>query len=147
MPDTLLPRSVTGLRAPARWSAVAALLCGVHCLLSPLLVGMVPLLATGEATEWWALAGTVGLGSAVALFGPARRRPAVLSVLAAGGTLWSASLAGATAPLPEALTSASGSLIFAGGMLWSGRLCRSGECDICDSTPRPEERLPRRPGA
>lgn len=122
-------RTLDGL---ARWTAAAAGLCAVHCLLTPVFAAALPFLAVEEVTEWWALAATVILGTGITLLGPARRRRMVLAVLAAGAALWCASLAGLLQPMPEAVTSASGSLIFAGGMLWSARVCRSGSCDVCD---------------
>lgn len=126
-----LPGPARTLDGPARWTAAAAGLCAVHCLLTPVFAAALPFLAVEEATEWWALAATVILGTGITLLGPARRRRMVLGVLAAGAALWCASLAGLLQPVPETVTSASGSLIFAGGMLWSAHVCRSGSCDAC----------------
>lgn len=132
MPSRTAPNPARALGAPARWTALAAFLCAVHCLLTPVLAAALPFIAVGEVTEWWALAATVTVGTGITLLGPARRRGSVLIVLATGAALWYASLAWLMQPLPESVTTASGSLIFAGGMLWSARVCRSGRCDVCD---------------
>lgn len=139
-PSTQAPST---FEAPARWAAVAAALCGIHCLLTPILVTALPFLAVSAATEWWALGLTVLLGGGVTLLGPARDRWGVLAVLAAGTAIWCASLLGLFEPLPETLTSPVGSLVFAGGMLWSARVCRSHACERCEPRSDPGRRTGR----
>lgn len=121
------------LEAPARWAAVAATLCGIHCLVTPVLVATLPFLAVSKGFEWGALGLTVALGVGVTLLGPARRRSSVLAVLALGAATWAGALVGVFEPLPESVPSAAGSLIFAGGMIWSARICRSGACERCEA--------------
>lgn len=133
MRTELTRHAATDLEALALWPAVAAFLCGIHCLLTPVLVTALPFLAVSAATEWWALALTVMSGGGVTLLGPARDRSVVVALLGAGATIWCASLLAVFEPVPETATSAMGSLIFAGGMLWSARICRSGACERCDS--------------
>jgi len=120
------------LVTPGRWAALAAFACGIHCILTPLMVAALPILAVSEATEWGALVITVSLGGGVTLLGPARDRSAVVALLATGAGGWCLSLLGALQPLPETVTSPVGSLIFAAGMLWSARICRSGACKVCE---------------
>lgn len=136
------PQTPFALEAPARWAAAAAFLCGIHCLLTPILVTALPFLAVSASTEWWALGLTVVLGGGVTLLGPARDRWAVLAVLATGAGIWCASLLGIFEPTPETVTSATGSLIFAGGMLWSARICRARECERCEDGSDPSAGTP-----
>lgn len=124
------PRRLSG---PARGAAVAASLCAIHCAATPLLVTAAPFLALAESTEWWALAITVTLGAGVTLAGPGRSHTGVLALLSLGAAVWAASLLGAFEPLPETATSPVGSLLFAAGMLRSARICREGECEICEA--------------
>lgn len=122
----------SSLTGAARLSALTATLCGVHCLVTPVLAGAAPFLAVAESVEWWGLAVTGMLGGGVTLLGPAKNRTGVLAVLALGLTVWTASLMGAFEPLPETITSPAGSLVFAGGMLWSARVCHRGDCESCE---------------
>jgi hypothetical protein len=108
--------------------AGAAFLCGIHCLLTPVLVVALPFLALGEGVEWSALAGTVSLGTLLLTLGPQRGRGRHLAMLAAGGALWCASLMGILAPVPEAVTSSAGSVVVAGALLLSTRPCEDGSC-------------------
>lgn len=119
------------LERSARWSAALASACAVHCFATPFLAAALPFLALSEGAEWWALALTVVVGSAVTLMGPARSHAPVLGLLGLGAAIWTASLLGVFEPLPERITSPVGSLVFAGGMLWSARLCRVGDCERC----------------
>lgn len=126
------PSSTLGHAHAARSVSAAAFLCGIHCLTSPVLAAVIPVLAIGERAEWALLAVTVATGIVVTVLGPARGRGSVLALLAAGSGLWIASLSGALQPLPEALTSGSGGLLFAGGMLWSARICHRNACEKCE---------------
>jgi hypothetical protein len=119
------------LERSARWSAILASVCAVHCVAAPFLAAALPILAVSESSEWWALALTVVVGGAVTLMGPARSHAPVLGLLGVGAAIWAASLLGVFEPLPERLTSPVGSLVFAGGMLWSARICRVDDCERC----------------
>lgn len=118
---------------PARYAAAAALLCGVHCALTPVVAGIVPFLALSTSVEWGALAVTAGVGGAILLMGPSRDRSGVLITAAVGIVVWAASLLGLFLPIPETVTSPIGSLVFAASMIRSARICRSGECDRCSA--------------
>ncbi len=130
------------LEWPARWAALAAFLCGIHCLVTPFVVTAIPILALSKATEWWALGVTVVLGGGITLLGPARQQGTVLGLLAAGAGIWAASLMGLLEPIPEFVTSPLGSLVFASGMLWSARICRKGACDVCEADSVQEQPAP-----
>jgi len=130
--------AVPGQRA-ARATALAATLCAIHCAATPLLAAAVPFLALAESAEWWALVITGLIGGTVVLLGPTRGHWGVLGALALGLAVWAGSLLGFFEPLPEALTSPAGSLIFAAGMLLSARICRVGECEVCEPGPEAHE--------
>jgi hypothetical protein len=115
----------------SRFAACAAALCGLHCALAPVLVMAAPVLALSEGVERAAWAGTVLLGAAMLLLGPARRNAAVILTFAGGATLWAASLAGWLEPLPERATSSAGSLVLAGAMVLSARVCHAASCAVC----------------
>lgn len=125
------------VEAPSRWVACAAGLCAVHCLVSPLLATVAPFLALGESAEWFLLGATLVLAALLIGIGPKNGRLPVVSLVAAGGAIWAASLAGIFEPVPETVTSPLGSLVLAAGMLWSARLCRSGACEAPASDEGP----------
>ncbi len=120
------------LASGSRLVACAAAWCGVHCALTPLLVMAAPALALSEGVERIMWIGTVLLGGVMVALGPARRNRAVLLTFVGGAVLWAASLTGRLEPLPETATSAAGSLILAGALLQGARVCRAGECSVCD---------------
>ena len=76
-------------------------------------------------------AGTVFLGAVMLVLGPARKNAVLILTFAGGGALWAASLAGWLEPLPEAVTSAAGSLTLAGALLQSARVCHACACSVC----------------
>ena len=108
----------------------ATVACGIHCLLTPILVLAFPVLALSETVEWLVMLGSVPFGTLLVLTGPPVRRASILSLLAVGAMVWMASLSGWLEPIPEAVTSAAGSLLFASSLLWSAQECRSGACDV-----------------
>lgn len=110
---------------------VAAGLCGIHCLITPVLVAGVPFLALSETVEWGLMVVTVSLGLGMVLFGPFRSPRLVRLGLMAGAGVWLSSLLGWFEPWPEPVTSATGSLVFAGSLIWSARACRTGACEVC----------------
>ncbi len=116
----------------SRLAACAALWCGVHCALTPFLMALAPALALSEGIERAAWGATVLLGATMLFLGPARRHAKVIIAFAGGAALWAASLAGWLEPLPEVLTSATGSLTLAGALFQGVRICQSGACAICD---------------
>ena len=128
-PATAPPGAV--LASGSRLAACAAAWCGVHCALTPFLVAVAPALALSEGVERGMWAATVLLGAVLLGLGPASRNAAVILTFGGGAALWAASLAGWLEPLPEAMTSAVGSLTLAGAMVGSARICHSGACSIC----------------
>ena len=120
------------LASGSRLAACAAAWCGVHCALTPLLVAVAPALALSEGVERSFWLGTVVLGAAMLVLGPAGRNAAVILAFAGGAAFWATSLAGWLEPLPETATSTVGSLILAGALLQGARICQAGACAVCD---------------
>ena len=118
--------------AGSRLVACAAVWCGIHCALTPLLVILAPALALSEGVERVAWVSTVLIGALMVGLGPARRKVHVILVFVFGAAVWAASLAGMFEPIPEAVTSATGSLCLAGALLLGARVCHSKECAVCD---------------
>ena len=119
------------LASGSRVAACAAAWCGVHCALTPFLVAAAPALALSEGVERAVWAGTVLVGAAMLVMGPARTNAPVVLTFVGGALLWAASLAGWLEPVPETMTSAAGSLTLAGALLHGARVCRTDDCDIC----------------
>ena len=119
------------LASGSRLTACAAAWCGLHCALTPFLVAVAPALALSEGVERAVWVGTVISGAAMLVLGPARKNTAVILTFTGGAALWAASLAGLLEPVPETVTSASGSLILAGALLQSARVCQAGACSVC----------------
>ena len=124
------------LASGSRLAACAAAWCALHCALTPFLVAAAPALALSEGVERAVWAGTVVLGAAMLVLGPARRNAVVMLTFGGGAALWAASLAGWLEPLPETTTSVGGSLILAGALLQSARVCQAGACSICADEER-----------
>ena len=126
------PLTNTGfVSSGSRFIACAAAWCGVHCAVTPLLVLAVPTLALSEGIELGLLLITVPVGALMLFLGPARRHAGLHVCFLVGASLWAASLAGWLEPVPEAVTSAAGSLTLAWTLARSGKVCASGECDVC----------------
>ncbi len=119
------------LASGSRLAACTAAWCGLHCALTPLLVAVAPALALSESVERAVWVGTVFGGAVMLVLGPARKNAAVVLAFAGGTVLWAASLAGWLEPLPETVTSASGSLVLAGALVQSARACQAGACPAC----------------
>ena len=119
------------LASGSRLAACAAAWCALHCALTPFLVAVAPALALTEGVERAIWAGTVLLGVVMLVLGPACKNAAVILTFAGGSALWAASLAGWLEPLPEAATSAVGSLILAGALVQSARICQASACLEC----------------
>ncbi len=103
----------------------------MHCALTPVLVVAAPALALSEGVERAVWVGTVLVGAAMVVLGPARRNAAVILTFGTGAALWAASLLGWLEPLPETVTSAAGSLTLAGALVQSARVCKAGACAVC----------------
>ncbi len=125
------------LASGSRLTACAAAWCGLHCALTPFLVAVAPALALSEGVERAVWVGTVLLGAAMLVLGPALGNAAVILTFAGGTTLWGASLAGWLEPLPETVTSSAGSLILAGALFQSARVCQAGACSACADEETP----------
>ena len=124
------------LASGSRLTACAAAWCGLHCALTPVLVAVAPALALAEGVERAMWVGTVFLGVVLLYLGPARKNAAVTLTFAGGAALWAASLAGWLEPLPETVTSATGSLTLAGALVQSARICQAGACSACADEER-----------
>ncbi len=124
------------LASGSRLAACAAAWCSLHCALTPFLVAVAPVLALAEGVERAVWAGTVAVGAVMLVLGPARKNAVVVLTFGGGAALWAASLAGWLEPLPEAATSAGGSLILAGALLRSARVCQAGACSVCAGEDR-----------
>ena len=124
------------LASGSRLAACAAAWCSLHCALTPFLVAVAPVLALAEGVERAVWAGTVAVGAVMLVLGPARKNAVVVLTFGGGAALWAASLAGWLEPLPEAATSAGGSLILAGALLRSARVCQAGACSVCADEER-----------
>ena len=124
------------LASGSRLAACAAAWCSLHCALTPFLVAVAPVLALAEGVERAVWAGTVAVGAVMLVLGPARKNAVVVLTFGGGAALWAASLAGWLEPLPEAATSAGGSLILAGALLRSARVCQAGACSVCADEDR-----------
>ncbi len=127
----------------SRLAAGAAIWCGVHCAVTPLLVLAAPALALSEGVEQAVWAGTVLLGAVTLGLGPARRNAALVLTFLGGAALWAASLAGWLEPLPENFSSAAGSLTLAGALVWTARICRTGDCPECVDEPPADPPTPQ----
>ncbi len=119
------------LASGSRLTACAAAWCGVHCALTPFLVAAAPALALSEGIERGVWAGTVLVGAAMLVMGPARTNAPVVLTFVGGALLWAASVAGWLEPVPETMTSAAGSLTLAGALLHGARVCRADACAMC----------------
>lgn len=124
------------LASGSRLAACAAAWCSLHCALTPFLVAAAPALALSEGVERAAWAGTVVLGAAMLVLGPARKNAVAMLTFGGGAALWAASLAGWLEPLPETVTSAAGSLTLAGALVQSARVCQAGACPVCADEER-----------
>jgi len=122
---------------PWGWTTLAPIACAAHCLATPVLAVSAPALFSSATLEWGFLSATVLL--AAAAFGSGIRthgdlRP--LLPLLVGIAMWSASLAGAFAPVAEEVTTMAASLTAAVGMVWNSRLhcvATRDECHACQA--------------
>ena len=112
--------------------ACAAVWCGVHCALTPLLAVAAPALGLAGGAERVVYVVTVLLGGVMLALGPARGHRRVLLTFGGGAVFRGASLAGWLEPVPEPATSAAGSLTLAVALLQGARICRTGPCSVCD---------------
>ena len=119
----------------ATWLPAA---CAVHCVLTPVLVGLFPALALSHRWEGVLLASSLALAqwplrSGSRLHGDRRVRALVF----AGAALWAASILGLFAPLPETLVSPISGLTMAAALVWNGRLIHRARCRTTCGCPLP----------
>ncbi len=126
---------------PWSWTPLAPILCAVHCAAMPLLVAFAPAFALLEALEVWFLGITVMI-AALALSAGIRSHGmwVVAAPVAIGLGLWSASLGGVFAPVPEEATTAGSTLVVASGLFWNTRVHRAGANRACPCPRCDEER-------
>lgn len=120
--------------AAERWVGWTTAVCAVHCLLSPVLVLALPVLALGEAIERVVLVALLPLSVALLWRGVRRhRRIGPCAPMAAGLASWLAALAGAAHGVAQAgLVAAGGALVFL-SLQWSTRLAARCGCTSCDA--------------
>lgn len=120
-------RLQAGGAAVAGWATVA---CAVHCVLTPVVVSVIPGLGLPESVEWGMLA-VSGLFAAWSTRVVDDHRRARAVAAGAGLLIWSASLAGWLEPTPETVGSAVGAVLVAVSLLHAAHCCRSRNCDVC----------------
>ena len=116
-----------------------SLCCGLHCIMTPLLLGAGAGLTLGwlleESTE--ALLLTAAIGTAALSLIPSylrrHRRKRCLSLFATGAILLALAKLGPVSEPLEPLTVASGAALIATAHFVNLRLCR--ECAICEADP------------
>lgn len=126
-------------RHPWGWTTLAPLLCAVHCLVTPILITVAPILAPGGWAEWSLLAltaagGTIALGAGARTHGDLRSA----GLVAVGLLVWIASLLHVFHPLAGELTTAAAASTVALGLIWNSRLhCayRTVACHACAERP------------
>jgi hypothetical protein len=132
-----------------QFGATVSAACGVHCLLTPWLLALLPMGAVGvladEKTEWGLLAVSLlsGLASLVPSYFRHHHDGTALRWFLVGGVL----LLGAKTSLEESAVSglllALGGVALFGGHRINARLCR--DCTICKNSPaRRRDRVPSR---
>ena len=130
--DVTGEEALTSAGPDAVWIGVLPTICAVHCLVTPVLVSVLPFFAATHAFENWLLAASALL--AVASLATSWRlhgRSAVWLVAAVGFGVWSTSVAGWLEPLPEAVMSPVGGLLVASALFWNGRLRHQAACGSC----------------
>jgi hypothetical protein len=118
------------------WSFWAPLVCGVHCLLTPVLALAAPAFATVERVEPVLMVIAASLG-AIALRSGSRQHgsPGPWWVAGTGMLLWVVSRQPA-ALLPEWAVAGAGGLMVFAGLLWNSRLrAHCCECPACAAAP------------
>lgn len=117
---------------PSTWIATLSTVCAVHCVAAPMLVSTLPVFTAMHAFEGW-LVGASALVATGSLSASWRlhRCPLAWGGAAAGVTIWSLSVAGWLAPLPESATSLLGGLLIAIALFRNGRLRHQAECGPC----------------
>ncbi len=129
----------TPLPARSRTWAFLPTACAIHCVLTPLLVAVLPIMQFGEVVEPGFLAVSVLIGAVESRSGyRVHNRLAVALMVFAGVLVWLGSLLGLFLPwLPEPVTSAAGGLTIAAALYWNGRLRHTKECKTECSCPAP----------
>ncbi len=113
-------RKARGRGSPIRGVAgTAAFCCGVHCALTPLIVGTIPFFALSSSAEWGLAVVATVLGVIHLFAGGAYRRGGARLWMALGLAIWYGSLAEFFSPfLPEEATTTVGSFIVAGAIFF-----------------------------
>ncbi len=128
---------------PWGWTSAAPLLCAVHCLLTPVLIFTVPVLAVSSTLEWSFLMLTAVLAVPALISGLRTHGEAkVVGPIVLGLLLWAGSLLHVFHPLNEEVTTLLAALITATGLVWNSRLhCATGQesCTACEEGQAWEE--------
>lgn len=125
----------------ARSSAWALLptACAIHCILTPLLVAVLPVMQFAHVAEPGLLAVSAVIAGVETRSGHRVHGVWVVTGLAlVGAAIWALSIAEVfLAWAPEPLTSAAGGLTIAAALFWNGRLRHRKECATECSCPAP----------
>jgi hypothetical protein len=121
----------------ATWSVAAPLVCAVHCLVTPVVVVVLPVARVADGADGWLFAGTAIVAVAAGHAGARRHRCGWVWVpLLAGLATWAAALTGLGPPAGESWVVTAGALSVAVGLVWNLRLQRRPArcgCDVCGS--------------
>jgi hypothetical protein len=115
---------------------LSPLICAVHCVAAPLLVGVAPGLAPTPTAEWILLAVAVSIAAPVLVRGVSRTRELLALLTGAVGVLiWLLSVLGTLDPAPEEVTTTLGSLLLAASLVM--RMRQRAGTRITHSSARP----------
>jgi len=130
-----------------RLGAAVSLTCALHCALTPILLGLLPLAGLGflrdEQTEWAFIIAAIGLGAVSLLPSYVRQhkqaRPLLLFAMGAGALL-AARLYLEEKPQLELPAVLIGALLIACAHLLNRRFCRV--CSICQAKSNQRQMIP-----
>jgi hypothetical protein len=120
--------------AAERWVGWATVVCAVHCVLSPVLVLALPVVALGEVVERAVLLALLPVSLWLLWRGVRRHhRVGPCVPMAAGLACWLIALAGAAHGLAQAVLVASGGAVVYVSLQWSTRMAARCGCSSCDA--------------
>jgi hypothetical protein len=115
--------------------ALVPLLCVVHCLATPLLVLVAPMVAESKPLEWAGLVLAAGVCAYTVTAGVRSHGQRIVWVPVAFGLLiWTIGLLGGAPAGAEWLTTLVGAGAVAGGLVWEARIRHRDECGACRAT-------------
>jgi len=101
----------------------APLVCAAHCVATPVLVVVAPMLAPTPRLEWAFFAVSVALvsGAMLQASGVSGRMPRAWIPIMLGLGIWAGSLASWFEPVPEAVSTVIGAMMVSAALLWNAR--------------------------